>query len=89
MTTSKRAMSRPVDGIVHPLPCPFCGSDNLRIEVYGIECRNCGVWMGDGTQRRTIGKTLLDSWNHRVITTDSVNDWEARALAAERNLIGC
>ena len=66
MTTSKRAMSRPVDGIVHPLPCPFCGSNDLRIEDYGIECRYCGVWMANGTQRRTIGKTLLDSWNHRA-----------------------
>jgi ribosomal protein L37AE/L43A len=53
---------------VRPLPCPFCGSENLRIVEYGIECRNCGVWMGDGTQRRTIGKTLLDSWNHRTAT---------------------
>jgi len=29
----------------NPLPCPFCGSENLRIEEYGIECRNCGIWM--------------------------------------------
>ena len=73
MTTSKRAMSRPVDGIVRPLPCPFCGSNNLRIADYGIECRDCGVWMGNGTRRRTIGKTLLDSWNHRANNPITIN----------------
>ena len=51
---------------ISPKPCPFCGSDNLRVESYGVECRNCGVWMGDGTQRRVIGATVLEAWNHRV-----------------------
>lgn len=69
MTTRKRAKSRPVDGRVGPLPCPFCGSDNLRVCDHGIECRNCGVWMGDGTQCRNIGKTVLDAWNHRANAT--------------------
>ena len=66
MTTKKRDVSRPAEGLVGPLPCPFCGSDNLRVCDYGIECRNCGVWMGDGTQCRNIGKTVLDAWNHRA-----------------------
>jgi hypothetical protein len=52
-----------------PLPCPFCGSDNLRICDYGIECRNCGVWMSD-CQIHTIGKTLMKAWNHRVNAYD-------------------
>lgn len=66
MTTRKRTMNRPANGLVGPLPCPFCGSDNLRVCNYGIECRSCGVWLGDGTRCRTIGKTILDAWNHRA-----------------------
>jgi len=62
-------VSRPVNGLVGPLPCPFCGSDNLRVVCdWGIECRNCGAWMGHGTRCRTIGKTVLDAWNHRTPT---------------------
>lgn len=50
------------------LPCPFCGSDDLRVCEHGIECRNCGVWMGDGTQCRTIGTSVIDAWNKRANT---------------------
>jgi len=60
------------------LPCPFCGSDNLRVCACGIECRNCGVWMGDGTQCRTIGETVLDAWNHRATRPETCNEWGAK-----------
>lgn len=66
MTLRKARANRPVNGLVGPLSCPFCGSDNLRVCDHGIECRNCGVWMGDGTQCRIIGKTVLEAWNHRA-----------------------
>jgi len=72
----KDGVSRPVDGLVGPLPCPFCGSENLQVCDHGIECRNCGVWMGDGTQCRTIGKTVLDAWNHRA--NAPLERWRAR-----------
>jgi hypothetical protein len=29
----KARVSRPVDGLVGPLPCPFCGSDNAGGEA--------------------------------------------------------
>ena len=54
------------------LPCPFCGSDNLRDLGFGIECRNCGAWMGEGTQCHRIGNTVLEAWNHRVSTVSSI-----------------
>ncbi len=47
-----------------PLPCPFCGSEDLDVCSYGIECRKCGAWMGESTHRE-VGKTLLGMWNTR------------------------
>lgn len=50
------------------LPCPFCGGNDLRVELHGIACRYCGVWMGDGTN---VKGTLKDAWNRRA-TDDKV-----------------
>jgi len=32
------------------LPCPLCGNSDLRISTYGIECRKCGLWLGNGSR---------------------------------------
>lgn len=45
-------------------PCPLCGSDDLRIEAHGIECRHCGLWYGYGLKAIERGG-LLKSWNTR------------------------
>lgn len=46
------------------LPCPLCRSNDLRIETYGIECRDCGIWYGNGSKSMDRGG-LLKSWNTR------------------------
>ena len=47
-------------------PCPLCGSDDLNIKNYGIECYNCGLWLGEGTQvMRLGGKEKV--WNTRAV----------------------
>ena len=59
-------------------PCPLCGSDDLSIHPTGIECRDCGLWLGGGSQAlngwREIRKDpdlppepgwLVEVWNER------------------------
>lgn len=46
------------------LPCPLCHSDNLRIETYGVECQNCGVWYGNGS--KSMDRGGVKSWNIRI-----------------------
>ena len=46
-----------------PGPCPLCRSTNLRVEQYGIGCRDCGIWLGDSTVVRNKYKTVLNAWN--------------------------
>lgn len=49
-------------------PCPLCNSDDLRFESYGIECRNCGLWLSDGTQVRRVFGSVTKAWNTRIKT---------------------
>jgi hypothetical protein len=52
-----------------PLPCPFCGSDNLAIGDFYVFCRDCDC---DGpTVDVTGGKwpseqQVIEAWNKRV-----------------------
>ena len=47
------------------LACPLCGGRDLRVESYGIECRYCGLWLGDGTKVRDKFGTVQKAWNTR------------------------
>lgn len=49
-----------------PGPCPLCRSTNLRVEQYGIGCRDCGIWLGDSTVVRNKYKTFLNAWNQNI-----------------------
>jgi len=46
-------------------PCPLCGSEDLRLDQSGILCRECGVFLGDGTRAAERGG-LEKVWNNRA-----------------------
>lgn len=59
-------------------PCPLCGSDNVKADKHGVECRECGLWYGAGFNaverwRKLRGDPNLPTedgwieevWNHR------------------------
>lgn len=73
------------DSPATPLPCPFCGADNLldKSELgYGIDCMNCSATAID-----------VEAWNRRAppvaIAHEAVDNWktafedEARKFQAE------
>jgi ribosomal protein L37AE/L43A len=47
------------------LACPLCGSHDLRVERYGIECRDCGLWLGDGSRVCEKFGSVHAAWNTR------------------------
>jgi len=64
ITDEERAACGPVV-LNDLLSCPFCGGDNINDKGYGIQCRTCGVWVGDGSDALKFGgyKKL---WNKRA-----------------------
>jgi Lar family restriction alleviation protein len=52
-----------------PLPCPFCGSHDIKLTVYSgnaaIFCGNCEAMMGGEESTATMAE-LLVQWNRRV-----------------------
>ena len=51
------------------LPCPFCGSEDLRAPnaALGIECRGCGVWMpAVASSDHDRSHDATTAWNRRV-----------------------
>jgi len=47
------------------LPCPLCGNSDLRISTYGIECRKCGLWLGNGSRVTSLFGDVEKAWNTR------------------------
>jgi hypothetical protein len=45
------------------LPCQ-CGGEAVD-RGHGIECRNCGIWLGNGTQAGRLGGHIK-AWNTRT-----------------------
>lgn len=54
-------------------PCPFCGSEDLRLgvcteingkEVIGIECNSCALVVLDDEDCGVV-QELVDKWNRR------------------------
>jgi hypothetical protein len=54
------------EGMSELKPCPLCGSSDLSLRDYGIECRNCGLWLGDGTRLQEVLGALPEAWNSRA-----------------------
>ena len=45
-------------------PCPLCGNPDIEDRKYGISCRRCGLWLGDGTSVSEFGGYKM-LWNMR------------------------
>lgn len=67
-----------------PLPCPFCGSNNVSAhEVEGhfrwwqACCDDCGACAGD-VRRQTSGEGTNEDWD-RQAGIDAVEEWNKRA----------
>ena len=52
------------EAIVKLKPCPLCGESDLWYKEFGIECRNCGLWLGDGSKVKALGG-YVKVWNRR------------------------
>lgn len=48
------------------LGCPLCGEPSPNDKGFGIECRNCGLWLGDGARSKDLGG-YRKAWNTRAI----------------------
>jgi len=46
-------------------PCPLCRSADLKDEGFGILCRGCGLWLGEGTKTEELGG-YVKVWNNRT-----------------------
>jgi hypothetical protein len=52
--------------LMEPLPCPFCGSDEIEVEPSGVLCHGCSAWMPSRTSvipQESHG--ALEMWNTR------------------------
>jgi hypothetical protein len=53
---------------MEPLPCPFCGSDEIEVEPYdsSVLCHDCGAWMPNRTSTiPQVSHGALEMWNTR------------------------
>lgn len=54
-------------------PCPLCGTPDPRDVEYGIQCNECGLWLGRGTQAMKRGgykamwNTRADAMEHNAV----------------------
>lgn len=66
-------------------PCPLCGGKRVRARDYdhGIECLDCGLWLGGGTLALNTWRELrgdpylvtengwlVEVWNDRAVGED-------------------
>jgi Lar family restriction alleviation protein len=70
-------------------PCPFCGSEDLRIDAdegrLGILCRTCSAWMpAVYSSEPTDRHTGLEGWNRRAPDPAIGKARDALRLAAAR-----
>lgn len=53
---------------MEPLPCPFCGSDDIQyndgIMVQDYSCRVCGCIGPDGERSE---RSAIERWNTRLV----------------------
>jgi len=47
------------------LPCPLCGNPDPQDMGHGISCRQCGLWLGNGTRADDFGG-YVKLWNTRT-----------------------
>ena len=72
-----------LNGVVSPLPCPFCGG--LRIAVNEgstfrwryAACLDCGAQAGE-IRRQTLGEGTTEQWERKA-EIDAIAEWNKRA----------
>lgn len=57
-------MTRPSDGAVALLACPFCGAEQHRIETQWIECKACDAY--GPTSEKSGTEDKYAAWNRRA-----------------------
>jgi len=48
---------------IKPCPLPACRSSDIIDKGFGIQCKKCGLWLGDNSCHGS--KTYKDIWNDR------------------------
>jgi len=51
-------------------PCRLCGGEPTD-KGFGVECKKCGLWLGDGSKSRSLGGYKA-VWNGGGDTTEGV-----------------
>lgn len=71
----------------HPLPCPFCGGDNIGV-MEGSSfrwmvacCNRCGAQSGE-VRMQTIGEGSKQVWLEKA-QKDAITEWNYRARLAQ------
>ena len=70
-------------GLDRPLPCPFCGSDNIEVcdgstfrWVYA-GCGDCGAQAGE-VRRQTLGEGTREEWE-AAAKLSAIVEWNRRS----------
>lgn len=81
-TQSGALPSVPLQPVVRPLPCPFCG-ESSAIVVEGtsyrwvaVQCQDCGAQCGEIRRRDPIGQTAEDKAKDEA---EAVKEWNIRS----------
>ncbi len=45
-------------------PCPLCGNKLISVQLHGIKCYDCDLWLGDGSKVKDKGG-VVKVWNSR------------------------
>lgn len=60
--------------VPHLKPCPLCGEPEPCDRGYGVQCRKCSLWLGDGTATKDLGG-YVKVWNSRAKPTEAAKEY--------------